>query len=323
MTAVFLTVDVEISAPLSAGWRDSRLERELRRDIYGVTPEGVFGLPYQLDTLARHDLRAVFFVESLFASAVGIEPLKRVVQLIQKYGQDAELHVHPEWLSWMGDSPVPGAGRRNLAQFDSSEQRCIIGSAIGNLKEAGVSNISAFRAGNYGAGFNTLQILAEFGIRYDTSYNLPYLNTDCALRTATPLVAPQALDGVIEVPVTFFRDYPGHFRPLQIHACSVREIRHVLTQAWRAGLPSVVIVSHSTELLRRDLRRFTEMHSPATHTIQRFNELCTFLAQNRDKFTTASFSDIELRSSNVQPRFLTSNVARTASRMVEQLRTRI
>lgn len=76
MLNVFLTVDVEL-------WPDSwdlsprRFSEYFRRYIHGSTATGDYGLPFQLRLLAEHDLKGVFFVESLFACEFGIESLRR------------------------------------------------------------------------------------------------------------------------------------------------------------------------------------------------------------------------------------------------------
>ncbi len=153
---VFLTVDTEVW-PRHPDWLKSNLEADIERDIHGMTGAGEFGIGYQMDVLNAHGLKAVFFVESLFACAVGVEPLRKIVTAIQKSGHEAQLHVHPEWLAWL---PHPLLGERrgqNLKNFSLDEQLVLLRAASANLREAGVPNIRAFRAGNYGADFNTLR----------------------------------------------------------------------------------------------------------------------------------------------------------------------
>src|SRR5207248_1014096 len=104
MLNVFLTFDTE-AWPFTPGWRESALDQDLRRDVYGETRQGTFGLEYQLDLLSAHGLKGVFLVEALFACAVGRELLCKVVKLIQGKGHEVQLHLHPQWLEWLDPSP--------------------------------------------------------------------------------------------------------------------------------------------------------------------------------------------------------------------------
>ncbi len=70
MIEVLITVDTELSS--APGEITAEAVREnMRRGIYGATAKGEFGLRHQLEVLNRHGLKAVFFVEALFASACG------------------------------------------------------------------------------------------------------------------------------------------------------------------------------------------------------------------------------------------------------------
>src|SRR5262245_45849922 len=112
MLDVFLTVDTELW-PFSRGWPTVPLapeHRDFTREIdfyfHGNTRKGEFGVPYQLECLKQHGLRATYFVESLFASAVGMQPLREIVSVIHQAGQEVQLHAHPEWLGEIHDSSL-------------------------------------------------------------------------------------------------------------------------------------------------------------------------------------------------------------------------
>jgi len=108
------------------------------RDIYGVTGMGEFGLRYQLDVLDRFSLKGVFFIESLFASEVGPDYLKSMVELIRGRDHDIQLHVHPEWLRWMGPTRrVRGKNSQFLKDFSEDEQVAILGAGLANLRDCG------------------------------------------------------------------------------------------------------------------------------------------------------------------------------------------
>src|SRR5262245_63636701 len=83
MLDVFFTVDVEIWCD---GWDDldAKFPAAYRRYIYGPTREGDYALPGTLKILNDHGLTGVFFVEPLFATRFGLEPLQEVIGLDRK-----------------------------------------------------------------------------------------------------------------------------------------------------------------------------------------------------------------------------------------------
>lgn len=320
---VFLTIDTE-SWPRRPDWRETSMRQDVEREIYGVTAQGTFGISYQMDVLEAHGLKAVFFVESLFACAAGLEPLRRIVESIVRRGHEVQLHIHPEWLKWMDGSLLPGRTAHNLKDLSEKEQETLIAAGLENLRRCGIERPCAFRAGNYGANFDTLRALARLGIAYDSSYNACYLDSDCGLRTGKRLLRPMRMHGVHEFPIAFFSDWPGHIRHAQLCACSSRELRKALENAWRTGWHSFVLVSHSFELVRGRRRPGVPLE-PDWVVIRRFERLCRYLADHADQFVTYGFADVdpaELRgNSPASP--LKSPVYRTAERFLEQLARRV
>ena len=301
-----------------------KLGADIRRDVYGLTTTGGYGLPYQMDVMDAHGLKAVFFLEGLFACETGPEPLREIVSMVRSRGHEVQLHIHTEWLQWIEPSILPGRFGNNVKDFSEDEQVLLIGRALENLKGAGAPDVSAFRAGNYGANLDTLRALAQLGLRYDTSHNTTYLDTDCGLQTGRPEFQPRVIEGVWEFPVTYFSDWPGHYRHAQVCACSTRELQRTMLQAWQRGWYSFVLVSHSFEMLRR--RKQGGVTALADRTvIRRFEALCRFLGENRDKFRTSGFSDVDPAAipATGPAAPLHSTVHQTARRMAEQLMRRL
>jgi hypothetical protein len=325
-TSVFITVDTEVW-PISADWRATNMGPDMQRDMYGVTSRGEYGLRFQLDMLNSFGLKAVFFVEGLFGSEFK-DRLCEIVGLIRDRGHDVQLHVHPEWLQWMADPPVRGKSSQFIGDFTEDEQTLLIDRALSNLRSCGADSVCAFRAGNYGANLGTLKALKRNGIAYDTSYNFPYLSSQCFMNLADPLLQPQELEGVMEYPVTFYEDWPGHYRHMQVTASSFGEMKHVLLEARRHGWSSVVIVSHSFELLK-NRKKPAKPLLPDNICAKRFEKLCRFLAEHADQFHTATFAELgasPVPISNSMPQnngILKSNVLRTARRYAEQLVRRL
>jgi len=319
MLHVFLTIDTE-AWPFASNWRESGLAQEIAQDIYGVTPEGEFGLRFQLDLLNKYRLKAVFFVETLFPYVVGLDSLDGIVKIIQDYGHEIQLHIHTEWLEKMIPSILPAKTGQNIRDFTFGEQALLIERGIQNLRACGIKNPCAFRAGNLGANFDTLRALHQNGILFDTSYSISYLDSSCGIQTPEMLLQPKKIHGVYEFPISFFRDYPNHYRHTQLGACSFQELERVLIGAWKRGWYSFVLLSHSHELVKRR-SQFGNPASADWIVIKRFERLCHFLDCNRDKFVTTTFSEIVPEEiPDVAPSHaLFSSFRHTAMRMVEQL----
>jgi hypothetical protein len=317
---VFITIDTEFS-PRDFHAGNGGTKALVDRDIDGVTAAGNFGIGFQMDRLEAHGLRAVFQVESLSASAVGSDVLRRVVDEVQGRGHEVQMHVHAEWLDAINGQGLPPFRGRNLVSYSEEEQTQILECGLRNIREAGARDVSAFRAGNYGANRDTLKAVARNGLRYDTSYNVCYLDPSWPSRDAGLMTQPAILEGVYEVPISFFSDFPGHMRPAQLCACSSRELEYALTQAWKAGWQSFVIVSHSFELIRRP-RDPRGPVLPDRLVIDRMESLCRFLGANQDKFRSAVFADLDqadLPPSRGTTAPIRSKIGHTVVRMAEQL----
>lgn len=313
MLNVVFTVDCELSARRHTGPEDIRAN--IDRAMFGRTPGGEFGIGYQARTLAEHGLAGVFFIEALAAEVLGDDYLAEAVAAVRDAGQEAQLHLHTEWLSQMADPERPAGHRRNMADCSLAEQAWVIGRGLAAFERAGADRVKAFRAGNYGANRDTLRALADAGIAFDSSYNAAYLGGDCAIAVDETLTGPTALDGVTEVPVSFFRDYPGHLRHTQLCACSSAEMIHALEQAAANGHRTFVIVSHSFELLNRRKTKANRI------VLRRFHTLCEHLAERRDRFRTVGFHDlaeIDCAAPDAAPPPLRSPLWRTGLRIVEQ-----
>jgi hypothetical protein len=323
MLNVFITVDTEVS-PSSLNFGADSVAEDVGRDIYGRTADGDFGLAYQLGLLWEHELKAVFFVESLFAEAMGIEPLAAVVGAVREAGCDVQHHLHTEWVGRLPGRLLEGPGGKSMRDFPYDKQLALLKRGVANLLAAGAGQPVAFRAGGFGANNDTLRALAATGHLYDSSYNACWLNSTCSIRTARPLLQPAELDGVVEFPVTHFRDLPGHCRHLQLGSCSSGEIEQTLRRAEALGWYCVVLVSHSFELVRRP-RRCGELCRPDPIAIRRFRRLCEFLAANREAFRTATFDDLDPAAVPLLTprRAIRTGVLRTGWRYSQQLARRL
>jgi hypothetical protein len=293
---VLLTVDVELWPSLRE-WPDTRLQRPLtqlthgyEQCILGRTASGDYGLAFIIETLSRHSLRAIFFVEALHASAGAMHLLERTVQMIRGAGQEVQLHVHTEWLSDITAPDLPARHRRNLADFSVQEQISIIQHAHANLQKAGAPRAIALRAGNMGASFDTPFAAQGAGLSLDMSFD-PARNAQSreAVLALRRLAQPGAACPTL--PVSCIEDFPGHHRTAQLAAVSFLELRGALEDAALAGWSHFVILMHSFELIKR-AEHEAKSARPHAVNVARFQKLCGFLAENRSAFRTTGCADV-------------------------------
>ncbi|MDR3183381.1 MAG: hypothetical protein LBT89_10800 [Planctomycetaceae bacterium] len=295
MLDVYYTIDTEFwsSRPYTS---PEDYESDFDRDIHGKTARGSFGLDFQLKRFAENGLKAVCFTETLHSLLLGIKPLQRITDIIKTYGHDTQLHCHTEWLQqpcpWQeNDFPAPLQGRsgQHIRHFSEGSQAAIIAVGVEALQTCGVPPIWAFRAGNYGADNVTLRACSFNGIIYDSSYNYPYLKAACRIETPQPLLSPQQIEGIWEIPIPFFDTFRGP-RHVQVAAASNSELEAAMMHAYKSNWKTFVIVSHSFELIHRDKKE--ELGEYNGIQVRRFERLCEFLKQNSDKFRTRTFTEL-------------------------------
>lgn len=239
--------------------------------------------------------------------------------MIRDAGHELQLHIHTEWLSYFQQPLLGGRTGTHMREFSEADQARLVLRSLENLEGSGASGICAFRAGNYGANLTTLRALAQNGIRYDSSWNAAYLGGYCGLDVGEPLCAPRVIEGVCEVPIAFFEDYPGHVRHAQMAACSFAELRHAMLSTSRAGWQTFVIVGHSFELVWRGVRQGRPA-TPRRLVIRRFEKLCRFLDEHRDSLPTSGFAELSLPPTPSSGcRLIKSPTRLTLARMIEQL----
>lgn len=318
MLNVHYTVDVEL-------WCDSwhRLDADFSAafdsHILGRTPKGDYGVEFQARVLAEHGLEGVFFVEPLFANRLGTQALADIVGMVSRHRQDAQLHVHTEWLDEAHEPLFPHIShkRQHLPMLPLEEQTRVIAEGLRLLRAAGAKHVNAFRAGNFAFNTDTLAALAANGIAIDSSYNACVLGRDSGLRPGEALTEPLQQGGVLEYPVTVYRDGTGRLRPMQITACAWVEMEDLLWKALEDGRNAVVIVSHGFELLDASRRRLDPV------ALRRFCSLCDFLARHRDSFRACALPQLPVHRLGAQPKPLRSAPWRGAWRIAEQAYRRV
>ncbi len=319
MLDVFLTIDTEFWCR-SANPTPDELSGAFDEFILGVGSSRNWGANYQAEVMNHFGVKASYFLEALCAPTLCGDKTRDFVSYVRQHGHDIEIHIHAEWLPFLADESLPATPGKHMRHFSRQEQATIIAQAVKNLHLVGVAEPCAFRAGNFGANWVTLQALADNGIQFDTSYNCCYFDAGCAMQEDKGISQPVMRNNVYEFPVAVFRDTPGHYRPLHLQACSFAEIKYVLESYAERGWKSCVLVSHSFETLnsRRSGRDAV--------VCRRLEKLCKYLSEHPDKYRTIGFSDIGSPDEycNLQPADAPqSNYFRTVSRHGEQALRRL
>lgn len=305
MPAAFLTIDTEVAwrhhaagLPGTEVWRRS------------FEPGGV-GLDYQLATLARHGLKACFFIDPMPAMVYGLGAIRRVVDTVLAAGQEVQLHLHPQWAGARAGDPT-AHGRSNLCDYTQGEQAALIGAAADLLEAAGAPTPIAFRAGSYAADDRTLVVLARLGFAYDSSHCGADAPAISRIGLPPHQVSPIARD-LIEVPVTVIEERPGQYRIFQPCALSAAEAAAALDHAVAQDHAAVTIVSHSFELANRAGTRPNAVH------VRRFEALCAALDARREVLPTCRFDEQPVLPLDRDDRPLAPAKLRTGWRRAEQL----
>lgn len=310
---VFFTVDVEIWCD---GWKniDAKFPKAFQQYVYGKTSKGEFGLRYQLKKLKEHGLLGVFFVEPLFAMRFGIEPLAEIVGLINEYGQEVQLHMHPEWVDEAKTPVLSELYRKRpfMRDFSLKDQTSLIATGARLIEEAGGGRVNAFRAGSFGFNVDTLRALAANNIPFDSSYNASYFGEESGLAPNEILLEPLDVFGVSEYPMTVFDDGTRALRHAQLGAISAREMEGLMRLSLQKQRSMFMILSHNFELLNRSQNQADET------VIRRFNHLCNFLDKHRADFPMTGFKEMKPQPRGTQPKPLASPFWETAIRIVEQ-----
>jgi hypothetical protein len=284
LTAVYLTIDTEYAAHLpGANGRPGTRAENFARSIECATPTGAVGIFHQMDVLEAHGLKGVFFVDPMPALLWGVAAIEDIVGPVVGRGHDVQLHCHTEWLAHVPANGLSARTGRNLKDFDLDDQYAILAYARDTLVAAGAPPPVAFRAGNYGANDDTLRVLATLGIGYDSSHCPALVGADCGLSLGSGDRAPCVHEGVTEVPIGCIATFGSRLRHGQLTALSLRELVAALRHARDAGVPEVVLVSHSFELLSRDRVRINRIVD------RRFRKLCQAIADTPD-LSTATFA---------------------------------
>jgi hypothetical protein len=316
---IHLTFDIEVWCN---DWSrlDERFPSAFQRYVFGRSPQGDYALPKTLEILGGHDLKAVFFVEPLFAARFGLEHLATIVGLIRDAGQDVQLHLHPEWVDELPHPPIENhhIKRQHLCFYTPEEQSALVRYGAQLLQQAGAPSPTAFRAGSFACNRATFAALYENGIYIDSSLNDCVEISGADLRAVSAHVASGPIEGVHSVPVSIYSDGLGRRRSAQVNGSGFAELADAMDAAERAGDTEFVIVSHNFEMLKPGTSE------PDPVIVRRFECLCGHLSRHRARLPTSRFERPADSSAAPLPRASTRvRLSSTAVRYAQQLWRRL
>lgn len=194
MRKIIITVDTEGPAG----------ENAVQRLIYGETIKGEnYGIEYLMKLFSRYGAKALFFVDIAEAWEYGADKISDVLKTIDASGHNTGVHIHPDHMA--------DPNRRLLREYSYNEQKEIITKCTNYYMDVLGKKPISFRAGRYGANYDTLRILNELGYKYDFSEF--YGNRRCGF--IPPICVNRVTrikdTNMLEIPVTVYKSFTSSF----------------------------------------------------------------------------------------------------------------
>jgi len=245
---IIITVDVE--STYFDGVSIS-LPEQVQAICTGGIPCGLQGMVSQLK---RRDYQATFFLNVFEHKAYGVETIRNLAAWLTKSGQDVQLHTHPHW--------AYDTNRKYMYQYNLQEQTEIIREGKELLKEWTGKEITAHRAGAYGADANTLKALIKNAIYYDSS--LFYGHEASKINSLDLKMNVLSMFGPLyELPVTIYKKngYPpiwgNNLKPMSVIRKydvnwfgNQNEARQALDQAIVSNIDFIILFLHSPSFIK-------------------------------------------------------------------------
>ncbi|SDT96998.1 polysaccharide deacetylase family protein [Desulfobacula phenolica] len=288
--SVFITVDTETS--IGGAFSDPRKHPVgADRRIFCRKSENAYGISLMMDMADQCSIKLTFFLEVFNKYFFGEDESRRVCEYIIERGHDVQLHLHPNYLNFTTGDIAGKKFSDLIGQYPLKNQIEMIKEARKILISYGVSNPVAFRAGCFGADFNTLTALNRNGFLVDSSYNAAYIGKSCLMpELDINDIAP--VNGVWEIPITCFKEQlPGlasRKKPMDINGAGFEEIRDVLMTATKSGPYCITIMLHSFSFVKPFDVQYSRIR-PRNHVVGRFKKLLDFFKKNEDIFEVKTF----------------------------------
>lgn len=278
---VYITIDVECTL---TSIKDDAVPAGVDQRVYCKFGEQQVGLPLIIDLLDRYKVTGIFFCDTTMKYLAGDEAAAEVFRYIHNRGHQVQLHIHPMNKFWACRSDETNLPRDqwtdNIGDLPEKIQYELIMEGIDDIERYIGVKPTAFRAGNYGASLNTLDKLAEFGIRYDSSYNLWTAGGGSYYRPMfeREVNTPFYYNKVKEFPVTTF--YIGNsgskYRFFAPEGASYGEMKSALNALLNNEVNDIVMVLHSFTFAKSPDKSYTKI-SFNSIAYQRFEKILSYI----------------------------------------------
>lgn len=327
ITEVLITIDTEFS--IAGAFTDLQKFPPIAKQVVeGRVGEQENGLGFLLDTFAKYQVDATFFVEAINVMHFGHETMGSIAQRIHAAGQDVQLHVHPVWAVFSGanyanDHPLYPRND-NLVGRSREQVESVLEIGMDAFKAWGLPPPQAVRTGSLMIDTALYPSFAKFDLSVSSSVGTGiYLPEDPDLQIDS---GKRSVNGVTEIPLTSYYDLPGikpgHRKTLQITSCSWIELKALLKRANQLGYQQINILTHPFEYFKRSDFRYSKITRNRVNQ-QRLTSLCDFVAQNPDRFKTSNFVNNISRwcaaEDYSEPRLASPSSLLTASRMLHNV----
>lgn len=289
---VCLTADIEfvINGALSAPEQHRPSGAE---SVFRVVDGREQGLAALLAPLVEFGLPATMFVETLQCIHFGQDPMRRVVERIMATPRmDLQLHVHPCWLNFRSADWAAQVKRKKtndlMAGRGVANVTPILEEAMSLFQELVGRKPLALRTGSLSVDMDVYAAQARLGVPLASSVGV------AVQRPAEPelhLFSGLARrHGVVEVPVTTFKNWRGRPKLLTLAGNSFHQIQTVLELCRGQGSGPLVILTHASEMADSPGLVTPPRFRSLPNNQRRWRNLCRYLATNQDRYAVRSFS---------------------------------
>lgn len=291
---VFLTFDVECS--MGGAWQSSNLRPiPPSKGMMGRYGKRSLGLPLICDILARHHIKATFFLEPFNAELGWPGETESVCHFLLNRGHDIQLHVHPNHVHYgLYLQGQPYHYTDQIAGLPLEDQSKMVMEGADRIERWTGRRPIAFRAGNMGASETTLFILPNAGIWIDSSYTFPYVGGQCRFSDKTLYNGSKWYGDVLEVALSGFQQprWPGLHpsKPVDLMGSSFEECRDAIQMICDSGADAVLILHSFSLFKKRDIQyNGGKLNRIVT---KRFERLCEWLDAHREVYPNRTFSEL-------------------------------
>ncbi|MEN9560505.1 MAG: hypothetical protein RLZZ502_1716 [Pseudomonadota bacterium] len=214
------------------------------------------GLPWVLDCLTQHDVKATFFVEALHRQAFADDPMAAVAQELHRRGHEVQLHLHPAWLvfddpNWASQA-LPKTWPDSIHDLSQAEFEALIRRGQASFAAWGIPPATALRTGSLEYSPAVYRAAKACGLTACSNMGQAlWQHPDQAMTAMHRHDGIHLIEGVLEYPVSCFEDFAlghkKHHKIATIQGSSAAELLHLGERLHHERQTHLLILSHAFE----------------------------------------------------------------------------